>query len=272
MNRKTFIYSFLLGAGGVLTHGLKMNAMQASKGEILVKIVYNNTGSANGLKNAWGLSAWIDDAGDITLFDTGGDPEVLAHNLSALGLEPTKINRIIISHDHWDHNGGIQMVLGKLHKPTDLYIVEKHREKYAEKIPEAKVTGIEKPAKITDHIWSTGSLSTSYKRKGLHEQSLIITNEHAMILLAGCSHPGIVKIAERAQEIHPDKQLELVTGGFHLLRTPRKKVQHISQQLMDLGISRIAPSHCTGDRSIEIFRALWGDRFIGMNLGDEIVF
>ncbi len=59
MNRKTFIYSFLLGAGSVFTHGLKLNAMQASTGEILVKMVYNNTGGANGLKNAWGLSAWI---------------------------------------------------------------------------------------------------------------------------------------------------------------------------------------------------------------------
>src|SRR6056297_2562657 len=126
MNRKTFIYSFLLGTGGVFTHGLNITAMNTSKGEILVKMVYNNTGSANGLKNAWGLSAWIDDEGDITLFDTGGDPEVLEHNLSELGLDASKINRIIISHDHWDHNGGIQRVLGKLDKPTDLYIVEKH--------------------------------------------------------------------------------------------------------------------------------------------------
>ena len=272
MNRKTFIYSFLLGTGGVFTHGLNITAMNTSKGEILVKMIYNNTGSANGLKNAWGLSAWIDDAGDITLFDTGGDPEVLEHNLSELGLDASKINRIIISHDHWDHNGGIQRVLSMLRKPTDLYIVGKHREEYEEKYPEAKVAGIEKPAKITGHIWTTGALSTSYKGNALHEQSVIITNQDAMLLLTGCSHPGIVKIAERALEIHPDKRLELVTGGFHLMRAPKKEVEKISGELMDLGISRIAPSHCTGDRSIKIFRENWGDRFIEMNLGDTAVF
>ncbi len=272
MNRKTFIYSFLLGAGGLFTHGLKLNAMQASKGEILVKMVYNNTGSANGLKNAWGLSAWIDDAGDITLFDTGGDPDVLEHNLSGLGLDTSKINRIIISHDHWDHNGGIQRVVDKLSKPTDLYIVEKHREEYAKKFPGAKVKGIESPVKITDHIWTTGALSTSYKGNALHEQSVIIHNQDTMLLLTGCSHPGIVRIAERALEIYPDKQLELVTGGFHLMRAPKTEVEKISGELMNLGISRIAPSHCTGDRSIKIFRENWGDRFIEMNLGDHYLF
>jgi len=77
-------------------------------------MVYNNTGKVDGMENAWGLSAWIDDAGDITLFDTGGDPKVLEHNLSELGLDPGKINRVIISHDHWDHNGGIGLILEKL--------------------------------------------------------------------------------------------------------------------------------------------------------------
>jgi 7,8-dihydropterin-6-yl-methyl-4-(beta-D-ribofuranosyl)aminobenzene 5'-phosphate synthase len=272
MDRKTFIYSFLLGSGGILIHAKNMNAMQISKGEILIRMIYNNTGKTEGLENAWGLSAWIDDAGDITLFDTGGDPEVLDHNLVALGLDAARINRIIISHDHWDHNGGIGMILEKCTAPTDLYIVEKHREKYTATFPRARVTGIDQPEKITPHIWSTGSQSTSYRQERLHEQSVIITNETSMLLLTGCSHPGIVNIAKRAMEIHPEKQLELVTGGFHLMRTPKKEVEEISGQLMDLGISKIAPSHCTGDRSIDLFREKWGDRFIDMNLGDTSAF
>jgi hypothetical protein len=68
MDHKTIVYSFLPGTGGVFIHGLNINAMQASKGKILVKMIYNNTGSAIGLKNDWGLSAWIDDAVDRSGF------------------------------------------------------------------------------------------------------------------------------------------------------------------------------------------------------------
>ena len=269
MKRRKFVYSFMLGSGGVIFLGTKLNAMKQVKDNIRISMIFNNTGKCEGLENAWGLSAWIETPGDISLFDTGGDPKILKGNMSHLGLDPASIKRVIISHDHWDHNGGIEMILEQLPENTDLYIVGEHKDEYIKRYPRACIRGVDEPVRIADQLWSTGSLSISYKDESLYEQSLILTHGDSMVLLTGCSHPGIVKIAKRAHEIHPDKSFELVTGGFHLMRTPAKEVREISEALMYLGISRIAPSHCTGDQSIDIFRDHWKDRFISMDLGDE---
>ena len=270
MERKTFIYTFVMGSGSLLFHGSNINAMKLNSNKTLIKIIYNNTGVCEGLKNAWGLSVWIENEHGVCLFDTGGEAPILEQNLNHLGLNLNKVKQIILSHDHWDHNGGLSMVLEKINKKTDLYVTSNTEEEYSDKYTNAHVIGVSKPIQIDKEIWSTGSLKTDYKTNGLEEQTLIITKNDSMILLTGCSHPGIVKIVERCKEIHPDKKLELVTGGFHLMKETKKNVKEISSQLKKLGIKNIAPSHCTGDSSIEIFRQDWGDRFVDMNIGDEM--
>jgi len=271
MERRAFIYTFMMSSGGMILHGTKLNAMKPEKDDILIRMIFNNTGSCKGLKNAWGLSVWIEQSNEITLFDTGSDPDILQGNMTYLGLDSSRINRLIISHDHWDHNAGIEMILGKLPEKTNLYMVEQFREDYIKRYPDAQIIGVDEPLQIADHVWSTGSQSITYKDESLYEQSVILTKDNTMVLLTGCSHPGIVKIAKRALEIHPDKTLVLVAGGFHLMRTPENEVREISEELMDLGIANLAPSHCTGDKSIKIFREHWKDRFIDMNLGDQYI-
>ena len=232
-------------------------------------MIYNNTGSAEGLKNAWGLSIWIDSPDGVTLFDTGGKPEILEENMKFLGLDASKVNQVILSHDHWDHKGGLEMIFGKLEKKTKLYVPGNVEEEYASALPAAVVTGVKEPVEINNGIWSTGSLFTDLTGEGLQEQSVILAKGENMMILTGCSHPGIVDITNRAKKIHPDKNILLVAGGFHLLRTPKDEVEMISDELKKLGVERIAPSHCTGDRSIDVFRERWGDSFVDINLGDK---
>lgn len=45
------------------------------------------------------------------LFDTGLTGEVLLHNFRALGLDPTQLDHIVISHGHPDHYGGLEDIL-----------------------------------------------------------------------------------------------------------------------------------------------------------------
>jgi len=269
MKRKSFIYTFVLGSGGLLFHRYNLNAMKLNEGDTQIKMIYNNTGECDGLKKAWGLSVWIENEQGITLFDTGGEAETLEKNAQFLGLDLKKVKQIIISHDHWDHNGGLKMVLEKIDKKPEVYVTSNTEMQYTKDFPNANIIGVSEAIKIDNGIWSTGSLSTDYTTNNLHEHSLVLTRDKSMVLLTGCSHPGIVKIAKKCKEIHPDKTLELITGGFHLMREGKSNVEEISRELKTMDIKRIAPSHCTGDRTIEVFRNDWGDKFLEMNIGDE---
>lgn len=236
----------------------------------MVRMIYNNTGSCDHLENAWGLSAWIESGSGITLFDTGGDPKVLKKNMDALSLDMNGIERIVISHDHWDHKGGLNMVLENIGKKTDVYVPKRDEEPYQEAFPQAKVHGIREAQSITGDIWSTGTQTMTYRGMTMHEHSLMLISEDDMIILTGCSHPGIVHITERAKKTFPDKRIKLISGGFHLIGTKKAEVLEISQSLKALGVEKIAPSHCTGDKAIEIFRSEWGDDFVDVNIGDRI--
>jgi len=269
MERKTFIYTIIMGSGGLMFLPSDTLGRTGNKDMFKIHMIYNNTGSCPGLKNAWGLAVWIESADGITLFDTGGDPKILADNLDNLGLDPSLIKRIIISHDHWDHKGGLDMILSRIEGQPDLYVTNNTLEAYTKHCKTANVHGVTEPREIVPGIWTTGSLETDYKLDNLQEHAIVIHDESSMIMLTGCSHPGIVKLAKRAKEIHPGKKLEFVAGGFHLMRVPADDVREISGQLKALDITRIAPSHCTGDKSIDIFREEWGDRFVEMNLGDR---
>lgn len=235
----------------------------------MIKMIYNNTGKCSGLENAWGLSIWIENEDDVTLFDTGGDGKILLKNLNHLDLDIQKIGRIIISHDHWDHKGGLEDVMAKLNKEIDVFVPSSVEQEYKNDYPSANIIGIDEPTKITENIWSTGPLNTIRNGSNLDEQSVIILNHDSMVILNGCSHPGIVNIVKRAKKIFPDKKITFVAGGFHLRSKPGKEVREISEELKALGVEKIAPSHCTGGKAIEIFRKEWGDRFVDMNIGDE---
>ena len=50
------------------------------------------------------------------LFDTGGNGSILHHNLKQLGIKPKQITKVIISHNHHDHSGGLKTIY--THKTT----------------------------------------------------------------------------------------------------------------------------------------------------------
>ena len=94
-------------------------------------------------------------------------------------------------------------------------------------------------------------------------------SEYPEARLTGCSHPGIVNIVRTAKEIFPDKDIALLAGGFHLIDKSAKEIREISNELKALNINIIAPSHCTGEQAIKIFKEEWGAQMIDFNLGDE---
>ena len=99
------------------------------------------------------------------------------------------------------------------------------------------------------------------------EQGLILNTEQGLILIVGCSHPGIVKLAERALELFPNKRIHLIIGGFHLLRESDATVRKIARRLRDLGVEQITPTHCTGEDAMAVFRDIFGSDYLEAGAG-----
>lgn len=230
-------------------------------------IVYNNIASDNNLRCDWGYSAWIEIGDEIVLFDTGAKPGILAQNFKKLNLNPEKISVIAISHGHYDHIGGIESVLSKLKKKTKVYLPGDPETNFKESYPDLKFMVNNKYQKIAKNVWLTKVFQNN-----IPEQALIIENKKKIIMITGCAHPGIVVMCESVRKYFPNKKMELLTGGFHLRGVSEKEVEKISNELKQLGIEKIAPSHCTGDQSIQILKDTWNKKFIPLNLGDSYRF
>ena len=206
-----------------------------------VTIVYDNEVNKEGLKPGWGFSALIEtkNAPSI-LFDTGADSSTLLHNMKELSIDPKGIEIIVISHAHGDHSGGLRGIL-EVNKDAELYVPAS----LGGAIPGRNVTRVTGPLQISEEVFSTGEL------KGI-EQSLALKTDKGMLVVVGCSHPGVGEILDAA--LRWGKAYGII-GGFHGFRAfDRLK-----------GLSLICPCHCTQYKS-EI-NHLFGDTCLECGAG-----
>ena len=69
------------------------------------------------LHNQWGLSLFLESqrAGEQrnVMLDFGYTPEALLNNIELTGVDPSKLDALVVSHGHFDHYGGLQGFLKK---------------------------------------------------------------------------------------------------------------------------------------------------------------
>lgn len=250
----------------------KLNGSAAgfsTENDIQLKMIYNNMGNQEGLVAEWGLSLWIEYSNDAVLFDTGGNNEVFWKNLEHSDLPLEKLSYIVISHNHWDHNGGMEILLEKTNYEIPVMVPADDLKDFESRFPKAILRPVDSPGVIRENLLTTGQLRTTYKGNKLAEQSLILKKDGVLYLLTGCSHFGIEKIVKKVVELQPDMPLELVAGGFHLMRSEESEIRQVSGRLKEYDIRKIAPSHCTGDLAMDIFRDEWSGKFMEFFLGDS---
>jgi 7,8-dihydropterin-6-yl-methyl-4-(beta-D-ribofuranosyl)aminobenzene 5'-phosphate synthase len=236
-----------------------------SEGGLRFTILYDNYLHKEGTKPDWGFSCLIEGTEKTILFDTGTQPQILLHNVDALGVDLKKVDQIVISHDHGDHTGGLSAVLERNPAVTVFFPVSFPPE-FGRRIEHsgAKVQTVDRPTEICRNVHLTGEMGDRIK-----EQSLVIDTPRGIIVVTGCSHPGIVSILERAREIR-DKPIRLVFGGFHLGNTSEAAMQKIIARFKDLKVEQCGATHCTGDVQIAMFKAAFGDDYVPMGTGRVI--
>jgi 7,8-dihydropterin-6-yl-methyl-4-(beta-D-ribofuranosyl)aminobenzene 5'-phosphate synthase len=235
-----------------------------------ITIAYNNVagGTSLDVQTGLGFGAYIVCKGKTLLFDVGGDFSTLLSNIKALELDISKLDAVVISHNHWDHVYGLPGVLAFTQYRSSVYVPSSSREAILRQNPRASVMTVNEPEQISDDIWSTGSLDAHYRDISFFEHSLILNKEDGLYVVTGCAHPGIVKIVERVKQLFPEKSITLLAGGFHLVDTTEEEIKQISATLKKLGVTNIAPSHCTGEMAIEIFEKEWREHYLRLYLGD----
>jgi 7,8-dihydropterin-6-yl-methyl-4-(beta-D-ribofuranosyl)aminobenzene 5'-phosphate synthase len=228
-------------------------------------ILYDNYLYKEGTKPDWGFSCLIEGTEKTILFDTGTQPQILMHNVDALRVDLKKVGQIVISHNHGDHTGGLSAVLERNHEVTVFYPVSFPQEfgRNVERL-QAKVQTVDKPTEICQDVYLTGEMGSEIK-----EQSLIIDTPKGLIVVTGCSHPGIVNILERARGLH-DKPIRLVFGGFHLGEASNAEMQKIIASFKALKVEKCGATHCTGDAQIAMFKKAFGENYIPMGTGKVI--
>ena len=228
--------------------------------EITLISVYDNYQIDTRLETAWGFATLIKTPYESVLFDTGGDSKILLSNMEKLNIEPSSIKKVVISHIHADHIGGLEGFLEKNNDVT-VFILKSFPQSVKNMIVQkgAKFIEISASRKISDFIYTTGQLPGPPE-----EQSLIIDSGKGLVIITGCAHPGIVNIVKKAKKLMKKDKIYLVMGGFH--HPPISCVKEFRK----LQVEKVAPSHCTGDLVKEAFRKEYKENFIEYGVGKII--
>jgi 7,8-dihydropterin-6-yl-methyl-4-(beta-D-ribofuranosyl)aminobenzene 5'-phosphate synthase len=233
-----------------------------------IKILFDKITEDKSLHTGWGVSFLINDR---ILFDTGENGQWLLENMQTLGVEVGKIEAIVISHDHWDHTGGLWEILAKA-KGLKVYPCPYFSKEFKEKVKNFTGELIEADnfMEISKDIFITGEIDGAYNGRYMPEQALVVRTKNGLTVITGCAHPGIIKILERVKEKFPNDAIYSVFGGFHLKEDDKRAVEIAAEKFKEMKIKKAGPTHCSGEAAEEIFKEQYGDNFIKILVGQTL--
>ncbi|MEJ2251027.1 MAG: MBL fold metallo-hydrolase [Candidatus Lokiarchaeota archaeon] len=173
-----------------------------------IYVVYDNHCKNQGFMKGFGFSVLIKNhySKNYILFDVGEKTEILINNLKQLGLDLFKIEKIIISHNHFDHVGALDEIL-KNNEKIEIFIPSSQMKNFITKFPNATIKQHKEITEIEENVYITGELGINIK-----EQALVLKREEKIFLLVGCAHPGLEEFITLVKNLGT---IEGILGGFH---------------------------------------------------------
>ena len=135
--------------------------------------------------------------------------------------------------------------------------------------PSAQFSQIRDVTEVIPGFFLFSNQSDVTGTKEMNEISMAIKTPKGIVVIVGCSHPGIEKILASASKV--DTQIHAVFGGFHLVDIPDAEVTRMATAFKDKWkIERMAPGHCTGQFAFAEFIRVYGADFDRAGLGSVI--
>ncbi len=249
-----------------------------------------------------GLSLYIETEKEKILFDLG-QSGIFAENAAKAGVDLNRIDRVIVSHGHYDHGGGLSLFT-EINKTAKIYI---KKEAFGDYFNSSKYIGLDKELLKTgnfvfcdnflqldnnmllfsgtkgenEYSLANGSL---FKKENerivlddfLHEQYLLINTEKNQILFTGCSHKGILNIIKEFEKFRETGKNLTVIGGFHLYlksldkyETP-EKIKKLANALNKTN-GCYYTCHCTGEKAYNLMKETMNSNLKYLSCGETVI-
>jgi 7,8-dihydropterin-6-yl-methyl-4-(beta-D-ribofuranosyl)aminobenzene 5'-phosphate synthase len=270
---------------------------------ILPLIDWHTSGSE--LRSEMGVSYLIETETHRILFDVGQNtekesPSPLELNMTALGVALDSIDTIFISHNHFDHVGGMQrqrdqtfsIGLEQVPLPGARAFVP-----IAMTYPGLSPVHSREPTRIVEGVASTGTIGRQLVFGWIDEQSLVVNVAgRGGVLIVGCGHQPLPKLLARYDQIF-DEPLYGIVGGLHF-PVPEGRLKLLgldAQRLFASGDGMFSPitmddvkeqmdelrarnlglvavgGHDSSDEVIAMFHETFGDAYRHVRVGQRIV-
>src|SRR6266567_8461632 len=265
-----------------------------------VTILYDSFGKNPALTMDWGFAALVEYGGKRILFDTGNNAQIFEHNVKALRVDLRNLDFVVISHRHADHTSGITYLLTinpkvKIYVPDELWglfargptndfyrkdpSLPADMRYYGGHPPEILEAGtpwpggnfipVSQKTAVAPGVFILPLVSTTPGTLELKELSLAIKSPQGVILIVGCSHPGVEHILQETTAIDP--HISILFGGLHQIQASDAEVERIAAVLHDqYKIERVAPGHCTGEPEFAALKKAFGDHYVYAGVGTII--
>ncbi len=249
----------------------------------------------------WGYAALIEVDGKKILFDTGARPETVLNNARELGVDLSDVEDVFLSHNHWDHTGGLLTLREALKKsnPNALSRIHVGKGIFSKRVNSDNPLLATKEALEKDNVefivysgqrelfpgvWITGPIKRIHDERNWsgngkieteegaiedtipEDQSLVIDTANGYVLISGCGHAGLVNTLEHIHTNIGAGEVSTIIGGFHLVQASDKQLNWTAGKLKDFGVSKIMGSHCTGIHALYSLK-----ESLGLNRGDAVV-
>lgn len=240
------------------------------------------------LQSEFGLAMLLESpSSGCWLFDTGAD-SALRYNCEKLNISAEKLNRVILSHGHYDHTGGLanltpEIIYAPMGCAVNHYSYHAADDIHHIAMPEAakkvlyssQVHYTNSPEKIADDLYLTGFIPRNsfegpggnfYHDKACNvpdhvpeEQALVTTDG---VLISGCCHAGVINTLEHCRNILPDIKIHTVVGGLHLRSASSERLHKTAEYLRKNQIKKLYIMHCTGENAITALREMLPDTLV----------
>lgn len=254
----------------------------------ITTLIENSPGEHTGLHTEHGLSFFIETDETALLFDTGRSNAFL-HNAQTLQLDMQKIEHVVLSHGHYDHTGGFKAFsLARPDKRYEVWVGEGFfNQKLAKFGPSFQFLGNDfdqqylKKHDILHHeissdmveishgIWIVKNFtkevkqltrnerfvvfdesSKSYVVDDFHDEILLVLEtDKGLVVLVGCSHPGILNMINTVSR-NFSQPIYALLGGTHLVEASMDTIEEAIEDIERRSIEVVGISHCTGEHAV----------------------